>query len=237
MPGPAASRSPTSSCTSTTIRSMVGTASSRSRTSGVAMLYGRFATIDQGRAGSGGPSSAAQSSCMASASTTVAPSGSTTERRTGARCLSTSMAVTSAPTSSRASVSDPRPAPTSTTRSPGPTPGQPHDLAHDVGVGHEVLAQRPRRLQPVLGQQRLDGRRGVRHAAEPCSIRGGAPTGARRRALEVAELAGAVGPLAPAGAGLEDLAALDLLGLAAPGAGSRLPPTFRQVASENCRPP
>ena len=44
VPGPAARRSPTSSCTITSMRSIAGAPASRSSTSGVAMLYGRFAT-------------------------------------------------------------------------------------------------------------------------------------------------------------------------------------------------
>src|SRR5437762_10528079 len=70
----AASRSPTSLCTITSIREICGTPSSRSATSGVATLYGRLATRTQSDES---PSSAGQSAAMASASTTRTPAGST----------------------------------------------------------------------------------------------------------------------------------------------------------------
>ena len=68
------------------------------------------------------PAAPSQSSRMASPSTTVTPAGSTTARSTGTSPRSTSTAVTAAPVSARARVSEPSPAPISTTRSPGPTP-------------------------------------------------------------------------------------------------------------------
>src|SRR5437763_6038637 len=67
------------------------------------------------------PSSEDQSSRSASPWITSTPAGSTRVRSTGTRWRSSSIAVTEAPVSARASVSEPSPAPISTTRSPGPT--------------------------------------------------------------------------------------------------------------------
>ena len=102
------------------MRPIAGTPSSRSATSGVATLYGRLATSTHGSE----PSNDAQSRRRASPSTTVTPAGSTTLRSAGTSPESTSMAVTDAPVSARAKVSEPRPAPISTTRSPAPTPAR-----------------------------------------------------------------------------------------------------------------
>ena len=71
---------------------------------------------------------------------------------------------TCAPTSASATVSEPTPGPTSTTWSPGSTPGEADDAAGDVRVGEEVLAERLARAHAVPVEQRADlGRR--RHAA------------------------------------------------------------------------
>ena len=99
------------------MRSMAGTPTSKSSTSGVAMLYGKFAT----RTHRSSPSSAGQSHDIASAWTISTLKDPTTSARAGSKCRSTSMAVTLAPVAASATVSDPRPAPISTTRSPEPT--------------------------------------------------------------------------------------------------------------------
>jgi hypothetical protein len=121
LPGGATSRSATSSCTMTRPDVMLGNVASRWRITGTEMLYGRLATTRVG----GGSSSVMRS---ASASTTVsrsAASGSRSETVRASRVASDdsiSTAVTCAPASSRPSVSDPSPGPTSSTTSPGWTP-------------------------------------------------------------------------------------------------------------------
>ena len=179
-----------------------------------------------GRVGARGapPSRAA----MASASTTVAPSGSTTERSTGARCRSTSMAVTVGARlqqrqrerpEPRAHLHHPvaRPAPRPGARScarcwrrrrsSAPAPATPPARARPAAPGWPTAsASHP---EPCTPTPELGCRRQRRGRVTAIRWR----PGSERAGLEEAELAGAVGPLAPAGAGLEDLAALDLLGL------------------------
>ena len=56
----------------------------------------------------------------------------------------------------------------------GSDAGQPRDPAHGVGVGHEVLPERPGGRQPVGGEQRADRGRRVGHRGEPGRASGGA---------------------------------------------------------------
>ena len=100
---------------------------------------------------------------MASPSTTSTPAGSTTERRTGTRWRSVSSATTVAPVSARARVSDPRPAPISSTREPAADAGEAGDAADRVGVGDEVLAEGPAGPQAVRRQQLGDVGAGMGH--------------------------------------------------------------------------
>ena len=140
-PGPAASRSATSACTSTRPLRRDGSRSTRVSTTGTAMLYGRFATSAVGAAGAAtsavGAAGAAVDAVRATnrAGSTRSASAVTTVRRAtaaGARSAtvpgraaastgSISTATTRAPVSSRASVSEPSPGPTSRTTSCGPT--------------------------------------------------------------------------------------------------------------------
>src|SRR5215213_2693624 len=102
----------------TTIRRTVG-CSNRSSTIVVPTLYGRFAQQTHGSS----PSSAGQSHVVASAWTISTEGRSpTVSRRPRSRPRSNSIASTrSAPASASAVVSDPSPAPISSTWTPGPT--------------------------------------------------------------------------------------------------------------------
>ena len=101
----------------TSIRPISGCWSRRSQINGTLMLYGRLATNTCGRP----CSNEVQSTVIASPATTRTPSGTTSCSKMGNTNRSSSRATTDAPVSTRARVSDPRPGPTSTTRSPGPT--------------------------------------------------------------------------------------------------------------------
>ncbi len=122
LPGLAASRSATSLCTITRVRSMLGKVASMCSRTGTATLYGRLATSAVGA----GPGSSVTS--MASLNTRSKESalpGIRAATVSGRCCASTgsiSTAVTCSATSSSASVSDPRPGPTSTTASAPVTP-------------------------------------------------------------------------------------------------------------------
>jgi hypothetical protein len=88
---------------------------------GVATLYGRFDTMIQR---SPSASSSPQSTVSASASMISTGWPATTFANTPASRLSSSTARTDAPAAHNASVSEPSPGPTSTTRSPGCTPAR-----------------------------------------------------------------------------------------------------------------
>ncbi len=148
-PAFAASRSPTSRCTITNMRWICGTPSSRSATSGVATLYGRFAT----RIHRSVPRMLGQSAVSASASITRTPAGSTTLRSTGTSPRSTSIAVTSAPVSTSASVSEPRPGTDLDHAIARPDLGEPRHATHGVRIDDEVLPESAARVQAVGGQQ------------------------------------------------------------------------------------
>ena len=109
------------------------------------------------------PSSSVQSTVRASASTTRTPAGSTWARSTGSTWRSISTAVTDAPASASARVSEPSPAPISTTRLPGADTGEPDDAPDGVAVGHEVLPEGPARPQVVGQEQLVDLRSPVGH--------------------------------------------------------------------------
>ena len=64
--------------------------------------------------------------------------------------------MTVAPVSASASVSEPSPAPISTTWSLGPDLGEAGDPAHGVGVGDEVLPEVAPRGQAVFAEQCAD---------------------------------------------------------------------------------
>ena len=143
-PRRAASRSPTSRCTITSIRSIGGTPSSRSSTSGVATLYGRLATsVHRGRR----PSSAGQSSVHGVAldhrHARRARPPPAAPARGGGRSRRRSPSRRSRPAPASASRGRRRSRP----RGRPARPGQPGDAAHRVGVGDEVLAEGPARAR------------------------------------------------------------------------------------------
>ena len=120
-PGGAHIRSATSAWTMTSPRRSDGRAASRCSSTGTATLYGRFATSTDGAAGRSWPSIRS-----ASAATTAARSAGPGARAAivrGSSAASTGSISTPttrpAPASSRASVSEPSPGPTSSTTSCG----------------------------------------------------------------------------------------------------------------------
>src|SRR4051812_396515 len=228
LPGPAARRSATSSCTITRTRCSEGNASRKLRTTGTEMLYGRFATRAVGW-GSG-----RLRTVRASAPTTVSRSryaGATAATVSGSAAASvgsTSTATTVPTSGSRASVSDPRPGPTSTTVSAGPTPARrtilrtvlasttkfwPHCLVGRTPSRPAISRTCPAPSRPVPDGWACNASSfmpsslgGSSTAPEPQRVRG--PHG-----KDVARRSGRVraAPLAEAGAGAEHLGDGDLL--------------------------
>ena len=152
---------PTSRCTITTQRSIAGTSASVSSTSGTAMLYGRFAQ-------------SVHVPASPSAARPVEPhrvglqhahrwqaGGRFLERR-HEPAVELHGDAPIAPAAASATVSDPRPAPISTTRSPEPTPASADDGPREVRVDQEVLAERLRRADAVAGRELSDRRRAER---------------------------------------------------------------------------
>ena len=138
--GAAQNRSPTSRCTITSIRSICGTPSSRSQTSGVATLYGRLAT-------------SAQPPCAAEQLGPVEPPSRRPRRRArsvplerpraarGTTPRSTSTAVTVGPGLGQRQRQRAEPGADLDHPVAGPDLGEPGDAAHGVRVGDEVLPE------------------------------------------------------------------------------------------------
>ena len=117
-----------------------GSVASSCRSTGTATLYGRLATSAVG-AGPGGRRAAARRPPPPGGARRASGANSATvSGRAAASTGSISTAVTWWPRSSRASVSEPRPGPTSSTTSSSAELGGSHDPPHRVGVDDEVLA-------------------------------------------------------------------------------------------------
>ena len=116
LPGAAATRSATSSCTSTTIRSGGRSPSRKAWSSGLVMLYGMLATTLNGSPAKKSRGCSDSASASISSKSSTAPSS---RRSHDASRGSSSTAMTDAPAASSRRVSTPSPGPISTTRSPG----------------------------------------------------------------------------------------------------------------------